>query len=390
MKLKLYYVTNRNHLGKKQFTPDGYGVHPSVSGIENLRLGKVMLDLETPSLDKWFRTKTGAGPGDGVALSKYLTKQAKKQAKIVAYRENIPDRERIETGQEGKKLGSAEMFAEVQRVLRQGQDVLIYVHGFNESWWKAVGTALALQAMLNRPSRWGASGRNKNVLVVLFTWPSDGSALPFAAYRSDRTEALGSGFALGRGFLKLRDFLTETTRPPTTLEEKAGKKWDPCLQNVNILCHSMGNYVLQHALQRLIEFSPKNRLPRIFDNIFLCSPDVDDNVLEPDQPLGRLHEMCCQISLYYNNGDLALRGSDITKGNPTRLGTNGTADPSQIHPKIVQIDCSNIVNGLMEHWYHLKGDINMDIRMSMDNVSQDSDTRVRERSIKNLNSYSMS
>jgi esterase/lipase superfamily enzyme len=387
MKLTMYYVTNRNHQGSKQFAPDGYGIHPSSSGIENLRLGKVMLDLRRSSLDKWFGSKTAAGNGDGVALSEYLTKQAKKHAKIVAYQEKIPDPERMEEDQKGKKLGSAAMFAEVQQILRQGRDVLIFVHGFNVSWWEAVGSVLALQAMVNRPRDPGQ--KSKDVLVVLFTWPSDGSALPFVAYRSDRTEAMGSGFALGRAFLKLRDFLAEATRPPTTLEKKSGKKWEPCLQNINVLCHSMGNYVLQHALQRVIEQSKTSRLPRVFDNVFLCSPDVDDNVLEADQPLGRLHEICRNISVYYNRGDLALRGSDITKGNPDRLGTNGIANTSQTHSEVSQIDCSEIVEGFMEHSYYLKGRINTDIRMSLDNVAQDAAERSRQHPTRIPNVYTM-
>jgi len=387
MKLKLYYVTNRNHLGKNQFSPEGYGIHPSSSGIENLRLGKVTVDTGKESLNKFFGSKTGAGKGDGVALSAFFKEHAKKQAKIVAYQENIPDPGRAEGTQEGKRLGSEEMFAEVQNTLRQGRDVLIYVHGFNVSWWDAVGSALALKAMLNRQK--SSAQKNKDVLVVLFTWPSDGSALPFVAYRSDRTEAIGSGFALGRGFLKLRDFLTEATRPPTEQEGKDGKKWEPCLQNINVLCHSMGNYVLQHALQRIIEQTTTSRLPRIFDNVFLCSPDVDDNVLETDQPLSRLSEICRNVSIYYNRGDLALRGSDITKGNPDRLGTNGTADPSHLHPKVSQIDCSDIVEGLMEHSYYLKGRINTDIRMSLDNVAQEAKGRARKPSARFPNIYTM-
>ena len=389
MKLELYYATNRNHLGDNQFTPEGYGIHPSASGIENLRLGKVTVDTGKESWNKWLSSKTSAGKGDGVALSEFFTERAKKQAKIVAYHENIPDPGRAEAAQEGTKLGSKEMFDEVQNTLRQGRDVLIYVHGFNVSWWDAVGSALALKVMLNQQK--SSTQKNKDVLVVLFSWPSDGSALPFAAYRSDRTEAMGSGFALGRGFLKLRDFLTEATRPRTKLEETDAKKWKPCFQNINVLCHSMGNYVLQHALQRIIEETPpkQKRLPRIFDNVFLCSPDVDDNVLETDQPLSRLPEICRNISLYYNRGDLALRGSDITKGNPDRLGTNGTAKPDDLDPKVSQIDCSNIVEGLMEHSYYLKGRINMDIRMSLDNVAQEAKGRTRKLSARFPNVYTM-
>lgn len=387
MKLKLYYATNRNHLGENQFSPEGYGIHPSSSGIENLRLGTVTVDTGRKSLNKWLNSKTPSGKGDGVDLSTFFTEYAKKQSKIVAYQENIPDPGRAEATQEGKKLGSEEMFAEVQHTLRQGRDVLIYVHGFNVSWWEAVGSALALKAMLNHQKR--SVQKKKDVLVVLFTWPSDGSALPFAAYRSDRTEAIGSGFALGRGFLKLRDFLTEATRPPSKQEEKNGKKWEPCLQNINVLCHSMGNYVLQHALQRIIKQTTTSRLPRIFDNVFLCSPDVDDNVLETDQPLSRLPEICRNVSIYYNRGDLALRGSDITKGNPDRLGTNGTANPSNLDPKVSQIDCSDIVAGLLEHSYYLKGRINTDIRMSLDNVAQEAKGRDRKSSSRFPNVYTM-
>lgn len=369
MKMSLYYVTNRNHIGN-QFQPDGYGPHPSKSGIENLRLGKVTLDPGVNSFDKWFKIKTGSGKGNGVELADYLIKRVKNHAKIVAYEEKVPNPNRAESKQAGTKLGSQEMFKDIQDTMQKGRDVLLYVHGFNVSWDNAVGSALALQTMLNRP---GVRPKNKGeVLVVLFTWPSDGSALPFVAYRSDRTEAIGSGFALGRGLLKFRDFLADVTREIQLIEGQTTAGANPCNQNINLLCHSMGNYVLQNALQRLIERSENTRLPRIFDHVFMCAPDVDDDVLESGEPLGRLPEICRNVNVYFNRGDLALRGSDYTKGNPDRLGTNGVAKPLQVHQKIYQMDCSgDVVEGVLEHSYYLKGGINADIRMSLDNISQE-------------------
>jgi esterase/lipase superfamily enzyme len=199
---------------------------------------------------------------------------------------------------------------------------------------------------------------------------------PFVAYRSDRTEAIGSGFALGRGLLKLRDFLADTTRRLTKKEKEAGIQRDLCNQNINLLCHSMGNYVLQNAIQRMVEQSLSGRLPKIFDQVFLCSPDVDDNVLEAGQPLGKVHEVCRNVTVYFNEGDLALHGSDYTKGNPERLGTNGAANPNQLHQKIYQVNCSgDIVQGLLEHSYYLAGRINADLRMSLDNIPRDHSTR---------------
>ncbi len=377
MEMKLYFFTNRNHEGNQSNKPTGYGPDPSKDGIENLRLGKMTCAVAKEVLDKWFKENTGSGPGDGEGLSKDLAKKAKKNAKIVTFGESNPHQKVTKGKQKKPKLGSHELRDEVQKAMRAKRDVLLYVHGFNVSWWEAVWSALALQAMLNRP---GLSGKDKkDVLVILYTWPSDGAAIPLVSYGSDRTDAIGSGFALGRGFIKLRDFLAEATRTAVDKGDEAGIRQQLCSQQFNLLCHSMGNYVLQNAIQRLVERTEGGRLARIFDHVFLCSPDVDDDVLETGQPLGRLHEVCRNVNVYFNRGDLALRGSDYTKGNPDRLGTNGVAHPSQLHQKIYQIDCSgDIVQGVLEHSYYLKGRINHDIRMSLDNVSQDEGRASRE------------
>lgn len=133
-----------------------------------------------------------------------------------------------------------------------------------------------------------------DVMVVLFTWPSDGSMLPCVAYRSDCAEAGPSGATLGRALLRLRDYLVRL------------QPEDHCEHNLDLLCHSMGNYVLQHAVARAADHVGVRRIPCIFDHVFLCSADVDHDVLEPNQPLGRLPELCNYVNVYYNRGDAAL------------------------------------------------------------------------------------
>ena len=163
------------------------------------------------------------------------------------------------------------------------------------------------------------------------------------------------------------------------------KRWDRpgfeprdiCGQDLHLLCHSMGNYVLQSALERLQEFSPGRALPRIFQHMFLCAPDVDEDVLESNQPMARLHELCRYVNVYHNTGDVAMYVSDYTKGNPERLGTGGTPRPSLLHHKVHQIDCSDIVRGIVEHSYYLWGPVNTDIRLSIDAVSFDDASRSR-------------
>jgi esterase/lipase superfamily enzyme len=255
--------------------------------------------------------------------------------------------------------------------------VLVYIHGFNVTWVEAVASAMALQEQLNRRDE----GKPKReVHVVLFTWPSNGRALPYVSYKSDRTDARASGGAVGRALLKTRDFLHELRTGNADGGEEA------CNRDLHLLCHSMGNYVLQCALERMFEFTPGNSFPRMFGYIFLCAPDVDDTVLEPEQPLGSVHELAGHVTVYSNCGDVAMYVSDYTKGNPERLGHRGPARPALVHNKVHSVDCSAIVGGIVEHSYYMDGVVNQDIRFSITSVPDDATIRrrVRDRDLPNV------
>ena len=371
--ISIYYATNRAHKGRNRWTPSGYGKDFSSDGMENLRFGKVTLKAELRTYKKHFSKDSGFGAGDGNGLTKYFTKlcRSSKTRRIRAFVENI-QHDRPEGDQEAKAHGSKAMFAELQQYMLKQQDVLIYIHGFNVDWNEAVGSAVALQEQLNqgRPD-----SEAKGTAVVLFTWPSNGSAMPFAAYKSDRSDAVSSGMAVGRGFLKLRDFLASlrsVSGGPTTQAELCGRE-------LHLLCHSMGNYVLQSALQRIGDFSPGSRLPRLFDQLFLCAPDVDDDVLERGEPMSRLHELGRGVTVYFNTGDLALGGSDVTKGNSDRLGSGGASRPALLHAKVHQVNCSEIVGGFMEHSYYQDGRVNDDILATLAGKPQTDPDRSRKR-----------
>jgi esterase/lipase superfamily enzyme len=367
MELGLYFATNRAHEGGDRWGPKRYGSSFSEDGMENLRFGWLQLDVSDAEVHRCIDADSGFGRGDGDALTALLTTAAAK-ARIDPYREKI-DPTRTETVQPTAKLGSKAMFSEVQRDMLRRNDVLVYVHGFNVTWEAAVGSALALQVMLNRD---GVGDPAQKTTVVLFTWPSDGLALPFVSYKSDRSEAKGSGYAFARGLLKLRDHLAE-------LQDRAGGT--ACPQDLHLLCHSMGNYVLQNALERMRDFTPGTVLPRLFQNVFLCAPDVDNSVLEPGQPMGDLHQLARSISVYHNTGDAALHVSDYTKGNPDRLGSYGAVRAALLPDKIEQIDCSTIVGGWVEHSYYLTGRVADDILLSIDGFRADDGVRTRVRKL---------
>lgn len=366
---KLYYATNRKHKGSR-WHPDSYGKKFSDDGMENLRFGVLTVNADDKTVQKYLNAPLkDCGAGDGEKLAAYLARCAEK-AEIVAYEESIKA-DIAEQAQANTKLGSKAMFADLMQDMQNSSDVLIYIHGFNVAWNDAVGSALALQLMLgNAPARDEA----QKVQVVLFSWPSDGLALPWVSYKSDRSEAAGSGAAVGRGFLKLRDFLADLRDKA----KKGGKQL--CGQDIHLLCHSMGNFLLQSALARITDFTPGNSLPRIFEHVFLCAPDVDDNALEVGQSLGKIDQIARGVTLYHNRQDAAMVISDYTKGNPERLGGAGAAHPALLHNKIHQIDCTPVVHGIVEHSYYLVGKVAADIRESIDGWEQGDSRRERQRS----------
>jgi esterase/lipase superfamily enzyme len=366
--ISVFYATTPDHVGKDRWNPTAYGPKFSDDGMENLRFGRASLEADDAEIERCLGRKLGpAGQGDGERLCTYLTRQAEK-AQIRAYREAI-NRKVSDRVQPSAKLGSSAMFEDIQQAMMRKTDVLVLIHGFNVRWAEAVGTAAALEIMMNRSP---AADPEQDVAVVLFTWPSDGLAMPFASYKSDRTEAEGSGYAVGRAFLKVRDFLAG-------LRDRARRGGRLCGQDIHLLCHSMGNFVLQAALTRIGEFTPGTALPRLFEHIFLCAPDVDDDVLEPGHAMGAVHELARAVTVYHNRGDVAMVISDHTKGHPERLGAGGAARPSLLHNKVHQVDCTPIVSGLVEHCYYLSGHIRNDIRQSIDGTALDDPRRLRLR-----------
>ncbi len=375
----LYYATNRNHIGADRWHPDSYVTKFSDDGMENLRFGIVTVTADDFQVGKYLSSDMqDCGKGNGEDLGGYLAVCAK-TAQIDAYQESI-NKDIADVAQPQAKLGSQAMFADVQSDMENSSDVLLYIHGFNVSWFDAVGSALALQLMLrNAPTK----DPKQNVLVILFTWPSDGMALPWVSYKSDRSEATGSGAAVGRAFLKARDFLAD-------LHDRAKQGGETlCGQDIHLLCHSMGNFLLQSALARTFDHTPGNCLPRIFEHVFLCAPDVDDTALEPNQPLAQVDQIARNVTIYYNRDDKAMVISDYTKGNPERLGGTGAAHPALLHNKVHQVDCTQVVHGLVEHSYYLAGNINADIRASIDGWEQDDPRRKRTRSSTLSNVWAM-
>jgi esterase/lipase superfamily enzyme len=311
MKLRIRIATNRDPRGRPV---ESFGKHFNREHPQELRFGEVRLDTGSTRL-----------PRGGSDLAGKLTERVEKgKARLELYDENLRKKSPL--------LGSQRLFADMKASMGRGRDTLVYLHGYNVSFAEAVGSALALQHRLAQ--------KRTPMDVVLFTWPSDGSMLPFRAYSSDRDDAAASGLAFSRAFQKLHGFLA-------TLERN-----DYCGSSIHLLCHSMGNFVLENTIWHL-RMNSQGKLPRIFSQVILASADVDDDALERESKLARLPEIARRISVYYNTGDEALRISDLTKGNRDRLGQRGPKRPLDAPAGVVNVDCSDIVGGLVEHSYYM-------------------------------------
>ena len=367
--MELYYVTNRRHEGDDRWRPTGYGKDPSGDGFHNLRYGCVTFDETSlqPEIDAALSAVVDGGHGDGGKVAKLVRPLVKQQASIEAFEES-PD---------GTVRGSTTAYDRLRSMMQSGVDVVIYVHGFNVDWHDAVASASALQIMLN------AKG-DKDVAVVLFSWPSDGQALLYIPYFSDRDDASHSRLALCRALLTLQDRLHSmrketisgsfTTRRDYLKAVEAGKidvKKVLCRSGLHLLCHSMGNYVLECALEAS-RFNPEYALAdRMFEHVFLCAPDVTTDALEPGKPLAKLADLSELITVYYNKQDAPLIASMSTKHARERLGRTGASRPSSVDRSFMQVDCTPVVtDGVVEHSYYLNGATLYDICQSINGTRQ--------------------
>jgi esterase/lipase superfamily enzyme len=269
------------------------------------------------------------------------------------------------------------MFARFADESTQQSDVLVYIHGYNTSWEEAVADAMALQLLLNNDVK-------KKVVVVLFTWPSDGIILPWISYFSDRSDASHCRFALLRSLLLIRDRMArlrqcEEGRKQNVAETPASgdtpsdllRRSLLCSRKIHLLCHSMGNHVLEQALAESIANPAFAVSDRLFDHVFMFAPDVDTDATEHGKPLSQLSNLCQNATVYYNKQDVALGVSAFTKHARERLGRTGPARPALTDRTFMYVDCSwAVTKGLIEHGYHLGGMALRDMSDSIQGVRQ--------------------
>jgi esterase/lipase superfamily enzyme len=196
----------------------------------------------------------------------------------------------------------------VQDIVGAGKDLLVFVHGFANSFLNSIA-----RAAFNR--EWlAASGVNAaDATVIAFSWPSLGqfiAAPPHLLpddYLRDQTQATRSAFHIASFFAALQPIIAPL--------RNQGRR-------VFLLAHSMGNFALAAAVESW--FTHDSPVVRLFDDAFLAAADErwDSFTLPMDARLSQLPRLTPRISIYYSIRDVALYLS-IAVNLISRLGHEG-------------------------------------------------------------------
>lgn len=315
----MYVVTNRR-IRRRQSGFDILGDRPHEKGPNELRL----LDVDRRD-NKWL---------------------------VNLLPDRISVKERKEVGM--PRRGTAPRSRHVAYTLRNsladngGRHFLFFVHGYNNNFEETVKRAWAI-------------GKMYNLEVIPFSWPANGGGIQGVPdYLSDKRDAQASVGAFGRCVEKVRDYLgeihgAELARIRATAERRfpgdaerrdtfiASEFRKVCPFTVNMMLHSMGNYLLKKSLGT--SAYPVGDV--VFDNVVLTAADT--NAEGHSDWVDRL-QVRNRIYITINQDDFALNASRMKPGSEQkdRLGRCPTGLHSE---KAVYVDFTGAAHVKNEHAY---------------------------------------
>jgi esterase/lipase superfamily enzyme len=197
----------------------------------------------------------------------------------------------------------------VQNLAIGDEDVLLYVHGFNQSFETATLDAARL-----------AEGLRFDGQTVLFSWPSHNKLFD---YMADRESATWSRDAL------------ETTLESLVMRPGPGR--------INIVAHSMGAMLVIESLRQAYAKHGERLADRI-GAIILAAPDLDIDVFSSS--LAKMRSLAARITVLTSNDDRALAVVTSLSGGPRVGGMQKTKLQAQ---GLKVIDTSGSGWGIINH-----------------------------------------
>ena len=213
------------------------------------------------------------------------------------------------------------------------QHLNLFIHGFNNSWADAAARYEQICAALFETDR-------PLGLCVLFTWPSAG--LP-TDYLPDRSEAAATAPDLADLLSQLYDWMAAKQRQAAKDPAKA------CRAKTSIIAHSMGNFVLQKAMQTAWTRANRPLLMSLVNQLIMVAADVDNDLFgSGEQQTGSdgdaITNLCYRVTALYTGRDPVLGVSAGLKHfGKRRLGRSGLDRGLPLPDNVWDLDCSALI-----------------------------------------------
>lgn len=320
---KIFYVTDRSPVLDGE-TLTGYDKQRSAS----MALGEATVSYDDITWDKLIGTSLLNSDQTAVKVSKVQELNRFPQTPLIfSATPNGIVLDKDEAARYEQSIKSFQQIVAGRLSAANQKDVLLYIHGFNQSFDKAV---------LGLNDVWHLSGRHG--VPIAYTWPSgDGNLL---GYFTDRESGEYTVY-----------HLKETLRILASIPE---------VENIHIIAHSRGTDITTTALRELvIEHRAAGKSPRAslkIENLILAAPDLDYGVVTQRLIAEKFGPAFGQITIYMNESDSALGiAQSLMQG--VRFGKL-TADrqserEAQIFNNVTNVSFVNVkgVSGWIGHGY---------------------------------------
>lgn len=273
------------------------------------------------------RNRKGDGLGQDRATTTYWV--ADDGGKV----DNLATWRRVTAAQFATLLAAgADAFPAVPHAENESQKhVTIFVHGYNNGWEDAARRYDDIRTRL-----FGDGGLG---ICVLFSWPSDGSPLDYLA---DREDARACAPDLAEVLGELYDWLVKK-------QVVADDPTQACRAKTSIIAHSMGNYLLQNAMEQIWTRKNSPLLVSLVNQLLMVAADVDYDLFKSGETVDgsdgdAIANLTYRVTALYSGRDAVLGASAGLKHfGERRLGRSGLAKDPPPSSNVWDADCSRLI-----------------------------------------------
>jgi esterase/lipase superfamily enzyme len=252
------------------------------------------------------------------------------------------------------EAGKFPLFNEAEN--EEQKHVTLFVHGYDNSWSDAARRYEALcSEMFSEADGMG--------VCVLFGWPSDGCVANYLPDRKDaRESALDFADVLTGLFdlLATRQVAAQQPNPKTGLADSTKQ----CRAKTSIIAHSMGNYMLQKAMQLCWTRRNQPLLMGLINQLLMIGADVDNDLFCGGESINKgdgdaIANLTYRVSALYTGRDPVLGlSAGLKHFGKRRLGRSGLDKKFEVPDNVWDVDCTQLfpsyLSGVNVHSIYFK------------------------------------